>query len=119
VERAGGGRLADPLADLGGRHRAFQQEGLKERDADRVGEGAQRPGVGELADALQRIGRALRPGIVESHISIIVSREKFVKRLLSRGSGLPVRARPGFLAGWRDDLDRTDAQTGRRADDRR
>ena len=107
-------------------------------------EGPQRPRVGELADVvqgladvlqgladvlqgfadvIQRAGRAFRAGVavagvVERHISIISSREKSVKRFLSRASVPPVRPRWVFLAGWGDDLDRTDAQPGRRADDR-
>ena len=49
VERGVGRRLAERLAGLGGRHRPVPAEQLEQGDADRVGQRAHLPGVGELA----------------------------------------------------------------------
>src|SRR5580693_3706800 len=75
VERAGGRRLADPLAQFGGGHRAAEGQLLVQRDPYRMREGAQRPRVSELP----RLGP-----FFARHISTVNSRNIPVNSFLSK-----------------------------------
>src|SRR5215469_16831420 len=91
MERAGGGRLADALTDLGGGHRAAEDQLLEQRDSHRMGKRSHSPCIGDLPQLRSRRlarRRLAWSRIVNRHVSIVLSRELSVKRILSRAPSL-------------------------------
>jgi hypothetical protein len=84
VEGAGGRRLADPRAQLGGGHRAAEGQLFVQRDPYRMRQGTQRLRVSKPA---------WRPWwFLARHLSIVISREKPVESFLSKVAGSMVPA---------------------------